>query len=132
MAAAGEGHVDRVEQGAFDEHGRRRVRAARWFAAHDAGQGLHAGAVRDRAIGRVHGVGPAVQRGQRLPGAGAQRKGTARHAVRVEHMQGPAEVDREEVGHVHQRVDRPQPDANKPPLQPRGRRPVAHAAHHPA
>ena len=52
--------------------------------------------------------------------------------VDVIDVQRPRLVDREEIGDVDQRRDRPQPDRLEPPLQPLGTGPVGHAADRPA
>ena len=124
----GQRHAHRVEQRAFDEHAGGRLGAAGRLAAHHAGQRLHAGRVGDHAIRRVGRVVAAVQRAEGLAGAGPEAQHAALHPVGVEHVQRPAEVEGEEVGDVDQRVDRPQPDAGQPRLQPGGARPVAQAA----
>ena len=102
--------------------------AAGRLAAHDARQRLHAACVGDHAILRRHGVVAAVERAEGLARAGAHGQHAAGDAVGVEHVQRAAEVDREEVGDIDERVDRPQPDRGQPVSQPLRARPVAQVA----
>ncbi len=61
--------------------------------------------------------------------AAPQGQSAARDLVRVEHMQGPAEIDGEEVGDVGEHVDRPQPDRGEAGFQPVRALAVGDAAH---
>ena len=70
----------------------------------------------------------AVQRPEALARAAPQHQRVAGELGHVEHMQRPAEIDGEEIGHIDQRVDRPQPDRGQPVGQPARARPVAQAA----
>ena len=128
MAAAGQGHAHRVEQGAFDEYAGGCLGAAGGLAADHARQGLHPGAVGDDAIRRVRGVVLAVQRPEGLARAGAEAQDAALHLVGVEDVQGTAEVEGEEVGDVHQGADRAQADGEEAALQPLRAGAVADAA----
>ncbi len=126
-AAAGDPH--RVEQRALEEALLRRLVASRALAADDAAERLHAARVGDHAVLRRQRVGLAVQRGQLLALARhAPGEGVPAHLVDVEDVQRPADAEGEEVGGVHQRVDRPQSGGDQPVLQPLRRRAVAQAA----
>ena len=81
------------------------------LAADHAGHRLHAGGVGDDAVLRRRRCSPC--RSARGTFRRAPRRSVSTSPVsfaHVEHVQRAAEVDGEEVRHVHQRVDRPQPD----------------------
>ena len=128
VASAGQRDADRIEQRALDEDRGGGFVAAGRFAADHAGHRLHAGGIGDGAVLGGDGVVAAVQRAERLAAAGPQRQHVAGELRHVEHVQRAAEVDGEEVGDVHQRVDRPQADRRQPILQPLRARSVAQVA----
>ena len=128
----GECHRNGLEQRAFQEHARRALVAPRRLATHHAGERLHAIGIRDHAVILRHGVVLAVQGLERLPRARPEHQPPAGHLVGIEHVQRPAEIHGEEIRHVHQRVDRPQPHRHQPLLQPFRARPVLHPANGPA
>ena len=125
MPPPGQRHAHRVEQRAFQEHPGGRLVAAGRGAAHDPGERLNARRVGDDAILRIGRVVLPVQRPESLARPGTERQRAARELGRVEDMQRPAEVDGEEVRHVHQGVDRPQPDRDQPVGQPFRAGPIA-------
>ncbi|MCC2665926.1 MAG: hypothetical protein K0S35_3848 [Geminicoccaceae bacterium] len=102
------------------------------LAAHDAAQADRARGVGDHRHVRLEPVGPAVERVERLAGAGEAQAEIAPELGGVEHVQRPTEVDGHQVGDVDQGRDRPQPDRGQPLLQPGRARAVAQAAQDPA
>jgi len=129
-ALAGAGNPHAVEQRAFDEHIGGGEIAARGFAASDAGQGLRPRPIGDDAILRPGLHLPPREAGKFIafpPPAQGQR--LSRHLAHVEHVERPAEIVGEEIGDIHERVDRPQADALQPPRQPGRAGPVANPAH---
>ena len=132
MPPPGQRDAHRVEQGTFDEHGAGGFIATGRLAADDTGDRLHARLVADRAIFGVDDVIFAVQRADRFAPATPQRQHVTLDFRDIEHMQGPAEIDGEEVRDVDQRVDRPQPDGRQPILQPFRRGRVSHTLNRPA
>ena len=149
----GLGGADRIEPGALDEHLGGLLRAAGALAAHDAAQAHRALApgVGDHTHLRGDVVGLAVQgdqllvmmfggrgficvgRSVRIPaGAQARHDQIAHQLGPVIDVQGPGAVVGDQVGDIHQGVDRPQADGDQPLLQPGRRGTVLHAADQPA
>ena len=133
--AAGLGRADRIEPGALDEDVRGLVRAAGALAAHHAAQA-------DRALARGVGdhrhlrgqlVGLAVQRDQVLVAvhamaAQAGRDLAPRQLGGVIDVQRAGAVVGDQVGDVHEGVDRAQADGGQAVGQPLGRGTVLDAA----
>ncbi len=120
----------RVEIRRLDEHVGRPGRAARMQPAHDPADPLRPGIVADEGHGVVEGVFLFVQRDEALAGPRQANMDIARHLGGVEDVQRAGPVVGEVVGDIDQRRDGSQADGLEPPLQPVGRRPVGHAAHH--
>ena len=125
QAPAGAGGADRVEVGRLDEDVGGRLGAAGAQAAHDAADRLGAVGVADQRLGAVEGVVLAVERAQRLAGAGEADGDRAVQLVGVEDVQRPVAVVGDEVGDVDERGDRAEADGAQPVLQPLRRGAVA-------
>ncbi len=128
QCAPGGGDGDRVPEGAFKDHVGGVLGAARQLAAHDSGQTFRSLIVRDQHHPRLHGVGLAVQRQQRLAALGRMDAQLALDLGRVKDVQRAVQREGEEIGDIDQRRDRPQPDRLQPRLQPFGRGAILHAA----
>ncbi len=127
--AAGLRDVERIPQRALDQDVGRRIGAARGFPAHDAGERFNALVIGDDNHVRIERVGLAVERKQRFARLGAANRKIARNLGGVEHMQRPRAVDRQEIGHVDERIDRTKAYGAKLLLQPFRRRAVLDPAH---
>ncbi len=77
----------------------------------------------------VERIGLAVERDKTFAGAGTAHMQIALDLARIEDMQRPGAVDRQEIGDVDERIDRPQADGAQLLLQPFGAWPVLDAAH---
>jgi hypothetical protein len=117
-----------VEQGAFDEHAAGGVVTAGRLTPHHAGEGLHAGGIRDDAIGGVGDIGPPVQGGKGFAGAGAQGQCATINFIDIKDMQRAAKIEGEEIGDVDECIDRPQADAGEAFGEPAGGGAIAQAA----
>ena len=115
----------------FDQHVGRAVVAARGFATDDAGERFDAVVVTYDYHVLVERIGPPVERQQAFTGLGAAHDEIAGDLVGVEDVQRPPAIEGEEIGDVHQGVDRAQADAFQPFLQPFRARAVFHATHQP-
>ena len=90
---------------------------------------MHPGSIGDDDDLLVERVGFAVERQQALAGVRAAQAEIAMDLARIENVQRACPVEGQEIGDVHERVDRTQADRRELPLQPIRAWPVFHAAH---
>ena len=119
----------RVEVGGLQQHVRRRFRDLGVGASNHPGQGHGTAGVGDHQGLRVEVVIVAVEGPQPLSGTGPAHDDAALpQPVQVEGVQGLAELEHDEVGHVDDVVDRALADGPETVLQPPGRGADGHLA----
>ena len=111
-----------IEIRRFHENIRGCFRAARMFAADNAGNAFGGRVIGDHRHLRGERIGLAIKRCDFFAIPGHARPDIALHLVRIEDMQRPAIGKGDVVGDIDQRGNRPSPMAFKPPLQPFRRR----------
>ncbi len=129
--ASGRRGTDRIEQRGLDEHLGRGFGATRLLPPDHPAEALHASRVGDRSNFRIQRIFLSVEGEERLARPRQPDREIAVEPARVKDVQGPVEVEGQEIGDVDQRGDRPQPDRFEPVLQPCGARSIADAANVP-
>ena len=118
-----------VEISAFDNDVGRPRRHAAMLAAHDPADVMHLRVVGDHRHRLVERISLAVERHHALASVRLSRDQRALELGAVIDVQWPAEVDRQEIGDVHQYRDRLLPDRLKLGLEPRRRLAIHQPAH---
>src|SRR5262249_15997439 len=114
-------------KGRLNQHLACRLAAAGGLSADNPGKGLDPRLIGDHDIADVELIGPAVERDKLLAWQRAANGQAAFDFLRIKTMQGPGPVVGDNVRDVDERIDWPETNGCKPPLQPCRAWSVAHS-----
>jgi hypothetical protein len=116
--SAGQSDIQRFPECGLEKHVRRCFRDAACLPTHDPGKRLDALIVGNHADLGVELIGSSIERKKLLALLGAAHDKVALDLRCVEHVQRPCAVVGQKVGHIDERIDRPQADRAQFLLRP--------------